>query len=113
MQKINNETFSLTKKYNLNVSCLEFETNDKDFVLSLEEKQIIVEKLLEARELACANLKAKNITNRGFATNVCTFDNFWSIGTNFNNTRNDISSICAERSAIINAYNQAILPMKR
>jgi NAD(P)-dependent dehydrogenase (short-subunit alcohol dehydrogenase family) len=73
----------------------------------------IVEKLLEAHEFAKINVMAGNITARGFATNVCTVDRAWSMGTNFNNTRNDISSICGERSAILASYNEALLRFSR
>lgn len=77
--------------------------------MGLGERYLIVEKLIEAHEVAKANVLAGNITGRGFATNVCTNDFYWSVGTNFNNTRNDISSVCGERSAILSSYNEALL----
>lgn len=98
----------LFKKYNIDVFNIKF-VSEADFSLELSEKSTILEKLLEAHELALANVKAGNITGRAFATNVCTKDNYWSLGTNFNNTRNDISSICGERSAILAAYNDALI----
>ena len=73
--------------------------------LTFEEKKLIVEKLLEAHKLAQTNVNMGNITKRGFAANICNNENIWALGTNFNNTRNDISSICAERSAILSLYN--------
>jgi len=82
---------------------------DFDLELSKINKALIVDKLLEAHNLAKINVKVGNITKRGFATNVCDFEDNWSLGTNFNNTRNDISSICGERSAILNAYNSALI----
>lgn len=106
-RKVNN-FFSLIQKYEIDVLNMPVISNSR-LDLSLTEKTLVIEKLLEAHELALINIKAGNITNRGFATNVCTYDGHWSIGTNFNNTRNDISSICGERSAIMASYNSALL----
>ncbi len=80
-----------------------------DFELSNDEKKLIVEKLLEAHNLAVANLDFGNITNRGFAVNACSQDGIWALGTNFNNTRNEISSICAERSAVMSLFNKSLI----
>lgn len=98
----------LFKKYGIDVFKIPF-VSEVDFEIETSEKVVILQKLLEAHELALINVKAGNITGRGFATNVCTYDGYWSIGTNFNNTRNDISSICGERSAILTAYNDALI----
>lgn len=103
---------SLLNKYGMNILNTPF-VSDDDIQLGLGERYIIVEKLLEAHEFAKINVMAGNITNRGFATNVCTVDRAWSMGTNFNNTRNDISSICGERSAILTAYNEALIRYSR
>jgi len=103
---------SILNKYGMNILNTPF-VSDDDIQLGLGEKYLIVEKLIEAHEFACANVMAGNITGRGFATNVCTVDRAWSIGTNFNNTRNDISSICGERSAILASYNEALLRYSR
>ncbi len=97
----------LVKKYGINPEKIRFLLSG-DVFLDVNQKAVIIEKLLEAKELAFLNLKKGNITRRAFGANIyCVSDSssFWSIGTNFNNTRNDISSICAERSAIVNAYN--------
>ena len=102
------ESLSLIEKYEIDFINFPILSNN-EFKISLSEKVLIIEKLLEAHELAKINVELGNITGRGFATNVCTMDNIWALGTNFNNTRNDISSICGERSAIITAYNQALL----
>ncbi len=83
--------------------------SDDGLVLDLEVKKEIFYRLLEAHRLAKVNVKMGNITNRGFATYVCTNKNVWSLGTNFNNSRNDISSVCGERSAILSAYNHALV----
>ena len=104
----NMNCFSLIEKYEINVLNMPVISNN-GLDLSIGEKGVIVEKLLQAHELALANVKAGNITGRGFASNVCTSDGFWSIGTNFNNTRSDISSVCGERSAILASYNNALV----
>jgi len=103
---------SLLIKYGMNILNTPF-VSDDDIELGLGERYIVVEKLLEAHEFAKINVQAGNITGRGFATNVCTTDRAWSLGTNFNNTRNDISSICGERSAILASYNEALLRYSR
>lgn len=103
---------SLLHKYGMNILNTPF-VSDDDIQLGLGERYIIVEKLLEAHEFAKINVMAGNITGRGFATNVCTVDRAWSMGTNFNNTRNDISSICGERSAILASYNEALVRYSR
>ncbi|MBR5303505.1 MAG: hypothetical protein IKU37_01600 [Candidatus Gastranaerophilales bacterium] len=103
---------SLLVKYGMNILNTPF-VSDDNIQLGLGERYIIVEKLLEAHEFAKINVLAGNITGRGFATNVCTVDRAWSMGTNFNNTRNDISSICGERSAILTAYNEALIRYSR
>ena len=102
------ENFLLTKKYMIDVEKIPFVSNFS-LDLSFEKKHIIIEKLLEAHELAFANIHAGNITKRGFAVNACSNYGLWGIGTNFNNTRNEISSICAERSAILSLYNKSLL----
>ena len=100
--------FPLINRYRTDVNNIPV-ISDFDLNISLTEKYLIIEKLLEAHNLAVANVCAGNITKRGFATNVMTNDGYWSIGTNFNNTRNDISSVCGERSAILESYNEALL----
>ena len=112
MNKINKQDyFPYVEKAKLDVSSIKFESTKDGSELSFDfsEKKLIVDKLLQSHNLACANVKAGNITGRGFATSICTSDDFWFFGTNFNNTRNDISSVCGERSAILSAYNSALL----
>ncbi len=99
---------SLIKKFNISVSSTEI-ISKKDLSLDFFEKSLIIEKLLEAHQLAEINFQSGNITKRGFASNVCTMDNLWALGTNFNNTRNEISSVCGERSAILAAYNSSLI----
>lgn len=81
---------------------------DDELVLSVSEKNLIIEKLFEAHKLAKINVEMGNITHRGFAANICNNEGLWALATNFNNTRNDISSICAERSAILSLYNSML-----
>ncbi len=104
----NVDDLNLIKKFNIDVSDIEV-VSSKNLCLNHIEKALIIEKTLEAYEFAKINLKCGNITKRGFASNVCTNDGIWALGTNFNNTRNEISSVCGERSAILAAYNLSLL----
>ncbi len=79
-----------------------------DVEVSEKEKEILIEKVLEAHELAKKNYEWGNISQRGFATNTCYGDNKWYLGTNFNNTRNSVSNICGERTSIVGAYNDLL-----
>ena len=99
-----NCAYPLTKKYGLNVADIEVKSANP-ISISDKQKATFVEKLLEAHELAKKNVETGNIVQLGFASNLCLSDNTWHLATNFNNTRNDISSICGERSAIVVAYN--------
>ncbi len=96
--------FPLTKKYGLNVADMEVKSSTP-ISISDKQKAVFVEKLLEGHELAKKNVETGNIAQVGFSSNLCLADNSWHLATNFNNTRNDISSICGERSAIIVAFN--------
>ncbi len=98
----------MTGNYTIDFSNIPIISKEK-INLSREDKKLIITKLLDAHKLACANVELGNITKRGFAANVCTYDGFWALGTNFNNTRNEISSICAERSAILSLYNTLMI----
>lgn len=98
------DNYPLTKKYGLNLDDIEIKSINP-ISINRKQKAIFVEKLLEAHELAKKNVETGNIVQLGFASNLCLSDNTWHLATNFNNTRNDVSSICGERSAIIVAYN--------
>lgn len=102
-----NETSTLAEKYNIDVDKLPV-IKSKDIEISQEEKAILVEKLLEAHELAKKNFNYGNIARAGFATNIGLKNGMWHLATNFNNTRNDLSSICGERTAILGAYNDLL-----
>lgn len=80
----------------------------KDIKITDEEKAVLIEKIIQANELARKNLNWGNITKRGYATNVGLDNGNWYLATNFNNTRNNVSSICGERSAIVGAYNDLL-----
>ncbi len=95
---------SLTEKYGLNPSEIGVKAATP-FYITDKQKALFVEKLLEAHELAKKNVETGNMVKLGFSTNMCLSDDTWHLATNFNNTRNDISSICGERSAVIVAYN--------
>lgn len=105
MIKFNNSLISAQK---IDISQIPV-VSDDGLNLDFETKKEIFYRLLEAHRLAKANVEVGNITNRGFATYVCTNADKWSLGTNFNNSRNDISSVCGERSAILSAYNHALV----
>lgn len=96
--------YPLIKKYKLNPDEIEIKSNDSIYI-DKEQKALFIEKLLEAHELAKKNVNMGNLVGLGFASNMCLADDTWHLATNFNNTRNDISSICGERSAVIVAYN--------
>ncbi len=98
----------MTTNYYIDIENMELISDDR-IDLSKKEKELIVKKLLEAHKLALANFSSGNITHRGFAANICDNNNNWALGTNFNNTRNEISSICAERSAILSLYNSLLI----
>ena len=98
---------SLAEKYNINVEKLPI-IKPKDIEISSEEKAILVEKLLQAHELAQKNFNYGNISKGAYATSIGLENGIWHTATNFNNTRNNISSLCGERSAIIGAYNDLL-----
>jgi len=79
-----------------------------DVEISKEEKAMLIQKVEEAHELAVKNYSWGNISNRGYATNVGLENGVWHTATNFNNTRNNVSAVCGERSAILGAYNDLL-----
>ncbi len=98
---------SLTKKYGINPDEVKV-VSSENIKISNEEKKLLIEKILESHELAKKNYNYGNIARISFATNIGLADGSWYLGTNFNNTRNDISSICGERTAIVGAYNKLL-----
>ncbi len=95
----------LLKKYKINpddvkvVATSAVEINHKT-------KITLLGKILEAHELSTKNLLFGNIAKAGYATNLGLADGSWHLSTNFNNTRNQISAVCGERSATLGAYNK-------
>ncbi len=98
---------SLTQKYGININDVEV-VSDKNKQISDEEKAVLVEKIIEAYELAKKNYNFGNIAKVGYATNIGLTNGNWHLATNFNNTRNEISSLCGERAAVIGAYNELL-----
>lgn len=95
----------LLKKYGINPDDVKVQTTDNRRI-SAEEKREYIEKILEAHEHAKKNLLTGNITNSAYASNIEMKDGTWALATNFNNTRNEISNFCGERSAIVGAFNK-------
>lgn len=102
-----NPKFPLTRKYKINPADVGIKS-DMPYDISKEEKAELIEKVLESYELAQKNLKWGNIARIGYASNIGLSDGTWHLSSNFNNTRNDISSICGERSAIMQAFNDKL-----
>lgn len=93
----------LFKKYALDV--------DKINVLGeieKDDKEKMVYYLLLSYELARKNSLKGNLTSSSYACGLVLEDDEVYFGVNFNNTRNEISSICAERMAILEAFNSKI-----
>lgn len=75
---------------------------------SSEDKSLIVYHLLFCYELARKNLLKGNLTASSYACGIVLDDNSIHFGVNFNHTRNEISSICAEREAILETFNAKV-----
>lgn len=75
---------------------------------STEEEEKLIYLLLYAYELAYKNSVKGNLTSSSYASGVVLEDGSVYFGVNFNNTRNEISSMCAERMAILSAFNNKI-----
>ncbi len=101
------EKENLTEKYGIIPDEVKV-VSSENIQISDEEKALLIEKILESHELAKKNYNFGNIARISFATNIGLADGSWYLGTNFNNTRNDISSICGERTAIVGAYNKLL-----
>lgn len=93
----------LFKKYALDV--------DKIKILGeieKDDKENLVYHLLLGFEIARKNALKGNLTSSSYACGLILEDNEVYFGVNFNNTRNEISSICAERMALLEAFNSKI-----
>ena len=100
---------SILEKYGINPDEIDVVASSDDIAVGGAEKQELIKKILEAHDLARKNYQYGNITNRAFATNLCLTDGTWHLGTNFNNTRGALSSICGERTALLGAYNSYLM----
>lgn len=95
----------LFKKYDIDPDNVRVETTDGKRITDAQ-KELYIEKVLEAHEHAQKNILSGNITGSAYATNIEIKDGSWVLATNFNNTRNEISNFCGERSAIVGAFNK-------
>ena len=75
---------------------------------SNEDKASLVYYLLLCYELARKNLLKGNLTASSYATALVLADKSVHFGINFNQTRNEISSICSEREAILEAFKSKV-----
>lgn len=73
-----------------------------------DEKISLIYYLLLAYEFARKNLLKGNLTASSYACGLVLDDDSVHFGVNFNNTRNEISSICAERLAMLEAFNSKV-----
>ncbi len=73
-----------------------------------DEKKSLIYYLISCYELARKNLLKGNLTASSYACAVVLNDNSVHFGVNYNGTRNEISSICAERLALLAAFNSKV-----
>lgn len=97
---------SLTSKYGIDVKKVIINKTDNVGEISKDLIKTLIEKILEGHEHARKNMLSKNIANSAYATNIGTSTGQWGLASNFNNTRDEISAVCGERSAILVAYNK-------
>lgn len=76
--------------------------------VEINKKQIplILSKLLEAHEHALKNKAIGNFSGRHFSTNLLLEDGIWGLATSLELTRE--TSLCAERGALVKAWNKAL-----
>ena len=93
----------LFEKYNINLG-------EISSTIKCDEnlKKSLVYHLLSCYELARKNLLKGNLTASSYACGIVLSDNTVHFGVNFNHTRNEISSICAEREAILETFNSKV-----
>lgn len=97
-EKLREEIFS---KYKIDINEIEFK-NAPD--LSIKEKEVIVYNLLAGYELAKNNKLTGNVTGSYYSCCIIDDELKPHFGVNFNATRNEISSICAERLALLETF---------
>ena len=94
----------LFKKYNISPS----EILIRGELIDIKDKEDVIYNLLYIFELAKNNFKKGLITLSSYAAAVILDDNSVYYGVNLNNTRNEISSVCAERSALIETFTKKV-----
>lgn len=99
------KNYWLLKKYKINPDDVKVVATSA-VEIDPKTKITLLGKILEAHELSTKNLLFGNIAKAGYATNLGLADGSWHLATNFNNTRNQISAVCGERSATLGAYNK-------
>ena len=98
---VKNEYF---KKYNIDPSKISI----KGELIDVNDKEEVICNLLYIFELSKNNFKKGSITLSSYAAAIVTDDNSVYFGVNLNNTRNEISSVCAERSALIETFTNKV-----
>lgn len=76
--------------------------------IPLEDKNFLICHLLETFELARKNSVKGSYTASSYACGIILDDNSIHFGINFNDTRCEISSICAERMALLEAFKSKV-----
>lgn len=104
MNFTNLEKQSIFKKYNIDPKNI-LAVGDN---IDPSEKESLVCLLLMTHELAEKNFLKGNVTSSSYACALVLNDNSVYFGINFNNTRNEISATCAERMAILEAFNNKV-----
>ena len=102
------ESNKLFEKYNISPSDIQINGTLNDIC----DKNFIIYYLLKSYELAANNFKKGSITLSSYAAAVVLDDMSVHFGVNLNNTRNEISSVCAERSALIAAFTNKVKEFK-
>ncbi len=80
----------------------------KGELTNTNDKEDVIYNLLYIYELSKSNFKKGLITLSSYSAAIVTDDNSVYFGVNLNNTRNEISSVCAERSALIETYTKKV-----
>lgn len=95
----------LLSKYKINPAEIPV-VSTSDITIGLKEKTELIQRILEAHEHAAKNRLTGNIAGAGYATNMGLSNGLWTLATNFNNTRNEISAVCGERSSTLGLFNK-------
>ncbi len=88
----------------MKIAKYDIETENIKSNVNVPEKDFLANELIKLYELARKNAKKGTMTSCSFACGLVDEKNNVYTGVNFNNTRNETSSICAERLAIVHAF---------